>query len=104
MGRQYKEAIDVCIQGDLWDEAKDIASEVATEYEDYVEQKYVAYLKNKQMADKLIGVDVIAALDMYARRGEWDRCLQEAEQQSSEVMNKYVAMYAANLIKAGEHK
>ena len=30
---------------------------------------------------KLIGVDVIAALDMYVEQGQWDKCIQEAEQQ-----------------------
>lgn len=30
---------------------------------------------------QLIDVDVIGALDMYVEQGQWDRCIQEAEQQ-----------------------
>jgi len=26
-------------------------------------------------------VDLIAALDMYVEQGQWDKCIQEAEQQ-----------------------
>ena len=33
------------------------------------------------MADTLIGVDVIAALDMYVEQNQWEKCIQEAEQQ-----------------------
>ena len=97
----YKEALNIYIETELWSQARSLASEVAPQYEEYVEEKYVNYLKSKQMADKLIDVDVIAALDMYAEQGEWEKCIAEAEQQSSEVLNKYVAMYAATLIKAG---
>ena len=31
----------------------------------------------------MASVDVIAALDMFADKGEWDKCLQMAEQQVS---------------------
>ena len=30
---------------------------------------------------QLAGVDVVAALDMFVDRGEWEKCLQTAEQQ-----------------------
>ena len=30
---------------------------------------------------QLIGVDVIAALDMYVQNGNWEKCIQEAQQQ-----------------------
>ena len=29
----------------------------------------------------MAGVDVMAALDMFVERGEWEKCLQTAEQQ-----------------------
>jgi len=100
--KMYKEAIDTYIAGQLWPLAKRLAADSAPQYEQYVEEKYVNFLKSKQMADKLIDVDVIGALDMYVEQGQWDRCIQEAEQQSVDVLNKYVALYAANLIKEGD--
>lgn len=99
----YRDAITACISGDMWAEARSIASDLAPKYEDYVEEKYVEYLKSKQMADKLIGVDVIAALDMYVEQQQWEKCIQEAEQQSYDVLTKYVALYAAHLIKEKDH-
>lgn len=51
---------------------------------------------------QLVGVDVIAALDMYVERGEWEKCIETAEKQGHKVLHKYVALYASHLIK--EHK
>ena len=33
------------------------------------------------MCGQLVGVDVMAALDMYAERGQWDKCLDTASKQ-----------------------
>ncbi|KAK2546718.1 Intraflagellar transport protein 172-like protein [Acropora cervicornis] len=48
---------------------------------------------------KLVDVDVIAGLDMMVQRGQWEKAIETAEQQGYEVLSKYVALYAANLIK-----
>eukprot|EP00111_Clytia_hemisphaerica_P000435 TCONS_00001218-protein len=98
----YREAISACVKGDLWTQARSIARDYAPKYEEHVEEEYVKYLKKKNKTDELINVDVIAALDMYVEQGLWDKCIQEAEQQSFEVLSKYVALYAANLIKDGD--
>ena len=50
----------------------------------------------------MIGVDVIAALDMYAGRGDWDKCIETAEKQGFKVLHKYVALYATHLIKESQ--
>ena len=40
-----------------------------------------AYFNLKYCFLQLAGVDVVAALDMFVDRGEWEKCLQTAEQQ-----------------------
>ena len=42
---------------------------------------------------------MIAALVMYAGRGDWDKCIETAEKQGFKVLHKYVALYATHLIK-----
>ncbi|PIK55820.1 putative intraflagellar transport protein [Apostichopus japonicus] len=59
-------------------------------------------LANIEKYNTLVGVDVIAALDMYVERGEWEKCIETAEKQGHKVLHKYVALYASHLIK--EHK
>ncbi|XP_071324251.1 intraflagellar transport protein 172 homolog [Trachinotus anak] len=97
-----KEAIDVFIEGEEWNKAKRVAKELEPRYEDYVDQKYKEHLKNQGKVDSLVGVDVVAALDMYAERGQWEKCLDTASKQNFKILHKYVALYATHLIKEGE--
>nr|XP_015199735.1 PREDICTED: intraflagellar transport protein 172 homolog [Lepisosteus oculatus] len=96
-----KEAIDAFIEGEEWNKAKRVAKELDPRYEDYVDQKYKEHLKNQGKVDSLVGVDVMAALDMYAERGQWEKCIQTASKQNFKVLHKYVALYATHLIKEG---
>uniref|UniRef100_A0A8C2ZEP1 Intraflagellar transport protein 172 homolog n=1 Tax=Cyclopterus lumpus TaxID=8103 RepID=A0A8C2ZEP1_CYCLU len=97
-----KEAVDVFIEGEEWNKAKRVAKELEPRYEDYVDQKYKEHLKNQGKVDSLVGVDVMAALDMYAERGQWEKCLATASKQNFKILQKYVALYATHLIKEGE--
>uniref|UniRef100_A0A3Q1AR83 Intraflagellar transport protein 172 homolog n=1 Tax=Amphiprion ocellaris TaxID=80972 RepID=A0A3Q1AR83_AMPOC len=94
-----KEAIDVFIEGEEWNKAKRVAKELEPRYEDYVDQKYKEHLKNQGKVESLVGVDVMAALDLYAERGQWEKCLDTASKQNFKILHKYVALYATHLIK-----
>ncbi|XP_004083357.1 intraflagellar transport protein 172 homolog [Oryzias latipes] len=98
----FKDAIDVFIEGEEWNKAKRVAKEQEPRYETYVDQKYKEYLKNQGRAESLVDVDVMAALDMYAERGQWDKCLETASKQNLKVLHKYLALYATHLIKEGD--
>ena len=50
-----------------------------------MDEKYKSFLKGQGKADVLAGVDVVAALDMYVDRGEWQKCIDTAEQQNPKV-------------------
>ncbi|XP_061785815.1 intraflagellar transport protein 172 homolog [Nerophis lumbriciformis] len=97
-----KDAIDVLMEGEEWNKAKRVAKELEPRYESYVDQKYKEHLKNQGKVDSLVGVDVMAALDMYAERGQWDKCLETASKQNFKILHKYVALYATHLIKEGD--
>ncbi|XP_039604872.1 intraflagellar transport protein 172 homolog [Polypterus senegalus] len=96
-----KEAIDAFIEGEEWNKAKRVAKDFDSRYEDYVDQCYKEHLKNQGKVDSLVGVDVMAALDMYAERGQWEKCIETASKQNYKVLHKYVAWYASNLINEG---
>ncbi|KAK2889898.1 intraflagellar transport protein 172 homolog isoform X2 [Channa argus] len=97
-----KEAIDVFIEGEEWNKAKRVAKELEPRYEAYVDQKYKEHLKNQGKVESLVDVDVMAALDMYAERGQWEKCLETASKQNIKILHKYVALYATHLIKEEE--
>ncbi|XP_063296770.1 intraflagellar transport protein 172 homolog, partial [Pelobates fuscus] len=97
----YKEAIDAFIEGEEWNKAKRVAKEMDPQYAEYVDERYKDYLKNQGKVDSLVGVDVMAALDMYAERGQWEKCIETAAKQNYRVLHKYVALFATHLIKEG---
>lgn len=97
-----KEAIEVLMEGGEWNKAKQIAREYDPRMEELVDQRYKQHLKSSGKADALAGVDVVAALDMYVEKGEWDRCISTAAQHgNNKLLHKYVAQYAARLLKDG---
>ncbi|KAL2082479.1 hypothetical protein ACEWY4_022297 [Coilia grayii] len=97
-----KDAVDAFIEGEEWNKAKRVAKELDPRLEDYVDQCYKEHLKNQGKVDSLVGVDVMAALDMYAERGQWEKCLETASKQNYKVLHKYVALYSTHLIKEGD--
>ncbi|KAL7872215.1 hypothetical protein SRHO_G00071980 [Serrasalmus rhombeus] len=97
-----KEAVDAFIEGEEWNKAKRVAKELDPRLEGYVDQCYKEHLKNQGKVDSLVGVDVMAALDMYVERGQWEKCIDTASKQNFKVLHKYIALYATHLIKEGE--
>ncbi|XP_026514869.1 intraflagellar transport protein 172 homolog [Terrapene carolina triunguis] len=77
-----REAIDAFIEGEEWNKAKRVAKELDPRSEEYVDQRYKEYLKHQGKVDSLVGVDVMAALDMYAEREQWEKCLETAAKQA----------------------
>ncbi len=49
---------------------------------------------------QLSDVSPEGALRMYCEAGEWDKCLELAGKQGTSILAKYVALYAAHLIKS----
>ncbi|KAM6123262.1 intraflagellar transport protein 172 homolog [Pterocles gutturalis] len=96
-----REAINAFIDGEEWSKAKHLAKELDPRSEEYVDQRYKEYLKNQGKVDSLVGVDVLAALDMYAEQEQWEKCLEVAAKQNYKVLHKYVALYATHLIREG---
>jgi intraflagellar transport protein 172 len=93
----FKVAIDTYIAGGLWDKAKKVL-QYAPKFTDYVENQYVKHLKSSGKTDQLAGMDANAALDLYAERGDWEKCLEAASTMTPEVQAKYTASYCTLLI------
>ncbi|KAJ3413121.1 hypothetical protein HDV05_008517 [Chytridiales sp. JEL 0842] len=97
----YREAIDAYASGAMWDKAKEIVR-MAPKLADYLDQTYVSHLKNQGHADALVSVDVSAGLELFAKRGDWEKCLETAANHGTEVLNRYLSEYAILLIKEGK--
>ncbi|CAG9856074.1 unnamed protein product [Phyllotreta striolata] len=94
-----KEAIDAFVVAEDWGKARKIAKELDPAFESYVEGKYKDRLLKKGDVEQLADVDIIGALDMLAEQGQWTRCIEKAKSHSAPILHKYVALYAAKLLK-----
>lgn len=72
-----------------------------TRLEKHVEKKYKEFLRSQGQTDQLANVDIIAALDLYAEKQQWKKCLETAQQQGPQVLHKYVALCATQRIREG---
>ncbi|KNC30792.1 Intraflagellar transport protein osm-1 [Lucilia cuprina] len=97
-----KEAVDVFITAEQWSKARRLAKELDPELMAYVELQQKTRLKSEGNVEQLADIDIVSALDMLAEQGQWQRCLDKAKQISSPVLQKYVALYAAQLIRDGD--
>ncbi|KAI6232370.1 Intraflagellar transport protein osm-1 [Aphelenchoides besseyi] len=93
------DAVRSLIAANEWAKAKKVAGELAPDLEDEVDVAYREYLRNQGRVGELIDVDVISAIDMLIERGQWEKALSTAKQQNHQpLMDKYVAMYAMELM------
>ncbi|XP_055910125.1 intraflagellar transport protein 172 homolog [Eupeodes corollae] len=97
-----KEAVDVFIKSEQWAKARRLAKEIDPELVLYVEQQQKSRLQNEGNVEQLADIDIMSALDMLADQGQWVRCLDKAKNISSPVLHKYLALYAAQLIREGD--
>ncbi|XP_037908543.1 intraflagellar transport protein 172 homolog isoform X1 [Hermetia illucens] len=97
-----KEAVDVFIHAEQWSKARRLAKEIDTDLVSYVETRQKSRLKTDGNIEQLADIDIMSALDMLAEQGQWTRCIEKAKQQNSQILHKYLALYAAQLIRDGE--
>ena len=82
-------------QAEEWQKARLLAKQAAPELYNRVEEAYNQDLINKQNGDELIRRgNVNTALDMFARNGEWDRCLDLALKSAPKALPAYLAQYS----------
>jgi intraflagellar transport protein 172 len=88
------EAIHSYTQAEEWQKARMLAKQAAPELSNRVEEAYNQDLIDKQNGDELIRRgNVNTALDMYARNGEWDRCLDLAQKSAPKALPAYLAQH-----------
>ena len=98
----YREAIESYVHARAWDKARACSRDMAPAMQDHVEEQYIAHLQENADTDALMGVDVIAALDMLAEQGDWVQCMKKAKSEGGQVLRKYAAVYAGHLLQEGD--
>lgn len=99
-----REAVNCYIAGEVWDKAKILAQQQCPDMVRVVEDRFKSDLVNKGNGDDLLKKtgDVDGALDMFARNGDWIKCLQLAEKQSPKMLPHYLVQYCKILANKGD--
>ncbi|CAO1308118.1 unnamed protein product [Diamesa tonsa] len=97
-----KDAVDVFIQSENWSKARRLAKEIDPQLVNYVESQQKFKLRNQGNVEQLADIDIGGALDLLAEQGQWTRCIEKAKQHNGPILQKYMALYAAQLIRDGE--
>ena len=100
---RYKEAIDCFVQAGDWDSARDLSRTSAKEYRDYVEKAYRNHLVSSDNAQGVLDTgDVKSGLEMFARRGQWQKVFEICRDEKPEVRGRYAYQNAVNLVDKGK--
>jgi len=99
-----REAVNCYVAGEVWEKAKLLAQQQCPDMVRVVEERYKSHLVNQGDGDELIRRtgDVDSALNMYARNGDWTKCLQLAEKHSPKMLPHFLIQYCKNLANKGE--
>eukprot|EP00854_Cymbomonas_tetramitiformis_P006568 gene6568-7868_t len=90
----HKEAVDVYVRGGKWDKARHVGQN-HPQLSNYIEKQYEQHLIKNENADELATKgNTTAALDLYARQGEWEKVHELAVEQGSEAVAKFAYQHA----------
>jgi len=98
-----REAVNCYIAGESWQKATALAKQQCPDMVRVVEERYKNDCISRGDGDELVkrgGVD--SALDMYARNGDWSKCLALAEKQAPKMLAHYLVQYCKILANKGD--
>lgn len=105
----YDKAIEAFLEVKKWDRAMECAHQVRPmEMQQlYVqkinERKKQSYIANNKI-NKIIEGGDLSGLELLAQEDRWEECLQIAEKQGSQILNKFLAQFSRQYISRGQFK
>jgi len=99
---KHTDAIRVYMAGGLWEQARELAKLAGPKMEREVNEAYKRSMADSGAADELVhSGNVAEGIEAYAQKGEWDKCLEVAQQQGAHMLVKYATLHGATLIQQG---
>lgn len=96
----YKQAIDVYVQGQMFDEARSLANRRAPHLLEYINSS-VGMAAPQDMPGMGNGTK---ALDLLAQQEDWEQCMREAVKENQDCVVKYSAQYAKWCVNKGDYE
>ncbi|OHT12234.1 selective LIM binding factor [Tritrichomonas foetus] len=95
----YPDAFEIYKAGGMWEDAARLSGYLEPEEQQQFQVEYQQYLASNNMTGNLMDIgQVDAALSVYAKNGDWDTCLRQAQKEGEQYLEKYTMMYAQELV------
>jgi intraflagellar transport protein 172 len=95
----YADAFEIYKLAEMWDDANRLCAYLDPEDQAAFQREYQEHLASRSDTNGLITLgQVDAALQVFAKKGEWDSCLKQARKEGEQYLEKYTMLYAQDLV------
>ncbi|OHT17436.1 selective LIM binding factor [Tritrichomonas foetus] len=95
----FADAFEIYKLANMWEDAQRLSGYLEPEEQKQFQKDYKAYLASKSDTNGLMEMgQVDAALQVYAKKGDWDTCLKNAQKEGEQYVEKYTMLYAQSLV------
>ena len=99
---RHDKAVEALMRGNMYDEARSYARKYAPSLAKAVDQKHQRHLVQGGNTDRLAQVNPGAAIDMYAKAGDWPQVYALAQKQGETAVIRCASMEADGKASAGD--
>jgi len=100
-----QDAFEIYKTGGLWEEALRLVQYLEPEEQEEFQIEYKEHLAGEKNVDKLISNgNIDSGLQILAERNEWEECLQLAQKEGEQYIEKYTMLYAQQLINSNNNE
>jgi intraflagellar transport protein 172 len=95
----YADAFEIYKLAEMWDDANRLSSYLDPEDQASFQREYREHLASRSDTKGLMSLgQVDAALQVYAKKGDWEGCLKQAQKEGEQYVEKYTMLYAQDLL------
>jgi intraflagellar transport protein 172 len=98
----FADAFEIYKLAEMWEDASRLSRYLDPDEQREFQRLYKQHLASQNDTKGLMSLgQVDAALQVYAKKGDWDACLREAQKEGEEYLEKYTMLYAQHLVDKG---
>ena len=98
------DAFEIYKMAGMWEDAKRLSGYLEPEEQKQFQREYQQYLASNSDTTGLMSMgQVDAALQVYAKKGDWDTCLKQAQKEGEQYVEKYTMLYAQDLVNKNKY-
>jgi len=95
----YMDAVEIYKIANMWEDAKRLSGYLEPDEQEQFRRDYQKHLASSNNISQMMNIgEIDSALDILAQKGNWDTCLQEAQKNGQQYVEKYTMLYAQSLV------